>query len=339
MKPAVILSEPHRQSYRIIARHYVRSMRAARIDASELVVGFDRAERRRAARGLAGAVAFHNTIGPLFEPLPGVVNVALLEHEWSRYPAAWVDRLNRFDAVWTTTRFVRRVLRSSGVTVPVSVVPPALDLEPPAPKHSWVAARPFRFLTCGEPHFRKGFHLLIAGFLEAFPKIGAATLTIKTSSGCTWLPPRRDVIVMANTVSRSSLLGLYRGFDAYVSTSLGEGLGLPVAEAVLSQLPVATHRWGGHADLLGAGACFELPYKVIDQPFATDPSYYAPGQRCAFSHPSHIAAALRRAVESSPASRERMTRRARLNLLSTYGAGAAVLRLRRAWQELTEGRR
>jgi len=194
VRPAIILNDPNRQSYQIIGGHFRRTFEAAGIDVTEWPLPLGRDARRRTARAASGAVVFHNTIGPLFEPLPGVINVALPLHEWSRYPASWIERLNRFDAVWTSSRFVARVMRASGLKAPLAWVPPALDLELPPPKRSWVVAGPFRFLACGEAHFRKGFHLLIAGYLEAFPTIGAATLTIKTSPGCTWQSPRRDIV-------------------------------------------------------------------------------------------------------------------------------------------------
>jgi len=331
VRRAIILNDPDRQSYQIIGAHFRRTFEAAGIEVAEWPLPLDRAARRRAAREAAGAVVFHNTIGPLFEPLPGVVNVALPLHEWSRYPAGWIERLNRFDAVWASSRFVARVLRMSGLKAPLSWVPPALDLELPPPKRSWAATRPFRFLACGEAHFRKGFHLLVAGFVEAFPLVGEATLTIKTSPGCSWKSPRRDIVFKTEALPRQRLLGLYRRYDAFVSTSLGEGLGLPVAEAVLAGLPVVANRWSGHADLLAADACYAIPFRLVTQPFSSDPSYYADGQRCAWSDPADIAAALRKVAGETPAAHQRVAKAARRHLSRDFGAAAAARRLRGAW--------
>jgi glycosyltransferase involved in cell wall biosynthesis len=334
MEEAFVLTDTARLSYQIIGRLTCLSLQAAGIRAGELPMAEDESGRRGYSTRLRGAVLFHSTIGPLFAPIPGAFNVALPLHEWSRYPAAWVDRLDRFDAVWTASRFVARTLRASGLRAPLTYVPPALDLEMPTRKRSRRAGRPFRFLTCGEPHFRKGLHLLVEGFLEAFPEPGVATLTIKTSAQCRWEPPRRDILVRPEPLSRAEMLDLYRGFDAYVSASLGEGLGLPVAEAVLAGLPVVANRWSGHADLLPPAGCFGVGYRLVEQPFCSEPSYYAPGQRCAFSRPTDVAAGLLRAVDASPAARERIARTARTHLIGNYGTGAAALRIRRAWQRL-----
>ena len=141
----------------------------------------------------------HNTIGPRFVPTPGATNVALVHHEWDRYPRAWVDRLNTFDRVWVTTDSVGRVLRRSGVLRPIRLVRPALDLEHVPVRRSYGLRRPFRVLACGEPHFRKGLHLLVEGFLEAFPTTDQAILMIKTSPSCSWTSPRRDIQIVTES--------------------------------------------------------------------------------------------------------------------------------------------
>jgi glycosyltransferase involved in cell wall biosynthesis len=336
MTHAFVLTDVSRPSYQIIGRLTCLSLQAAGILASDLPLAQNENERRAYGRTLRGAVVFHSTIGPLFAPVPGVVNVALPLHEWSRYPAAWIERLHRFDAVWTASRFVARTLRASGLRTPITFVPPALDLDMPTRKRTWRSARPFRFLSCGEPHFRKGFHLLIEGFLEAFSEPGTATLTIKTSMPCRWKSPRRDIVIRPERLSRAGILDLYCGFDAYVSASLGEGLGLPVAEAVLAGLPVVANRWSGHADLIPPAGCFGIGYRLVDQPYCSEPAYYAPGQRCALSLPAQIAAALRSAAAASPRERRKIADVARAHLLRTYGVAAASSRIRRAWGRLVE---
>ena len=334
MAKATILTEPKRQSYSIMAANLRRTLRRTGVAVVVRRLPSSGREREATARACAGQVVFHSTIGPLFAPIDGCVNVALPHHEWSRYPSGWAQRLNRFDAVWTASRFVARVLRACGVAAPVSFVPPALDLESIPRKSGWTARRPFRFLACGEPHFRKGFHLLIAGFLEAFPKTGKATLTIKTSPACAWDSPRADIEIVARRLSRPSLLAMYRSFDACASASLGEGLDLPAAEAILAGLPVVMNRWGGRGDLLAPGAHVDVAYRVMDEPFASQPSYYAAGQQCAFSSPAQVADALRRTVEMTAAGRSRMAAAARKHLIEVYGTQAASARLRRAWNAL-----
>ena len=319
--PIVLLTDYEHPSYVIIGRLFRLTLESA---------GFTVMEKPADAIA-GGSVAngqwvLSNTIGPMFNPVPGAVNVALPAHEWSRYPADWVEKLNRFDEIWVASGHEREVLSNSGVTTPVELMAPGLDFDPVPLKNDWDSGGPFRFLSCGAGHFRKGFHLLMEGFIRAFPEPGSASLTIKTSADVSWSTPREDIIIDTRTLERRDMLSLYSGYDAYVTASLGEGLGLPVAEAVLACLPVLANYWGGHRSLLDQGAFWEIPYEEVDQPFCSEPSYFATNQKCAFSSPSAIAETLRMVVENSADKRESMARSARDFLLARYGKDVAIKR-------------
>lgn len=295
---------------------YVEAAALYRESFAALGVGV-REERYAAGTGgdsLDGAWVLHHTIGPVFRPVPGARNTAVVFHEWDRYPAAWAATLNTFQSVWAPSSHVASTLKTSGVTVPVDLVPPPVAARLPEMKRSWEPSRSFRFLSIGEPHFRKGFHLLMDGFMRAFPTPGEAVLTLKVSAACTWRSPRQDIVLVTEHLERETLLSLYRRHDAYVTASLGEGLGLPLAEAVLAGLPVVANWWGGHRDLVQPSDCWEIAHDVVPQVFCSDPAYHAAGQRCAYSSAERIAAALRAVRDAEPAERERRARRARAAL-------------------------
>jgi glycosyltransferase involved in cell wall biosynthesis len=230
--------------------------------------------------------------------------------------------------VWVTSDFVGEIMRESGAKAPILFMPPALDADAVPHKTDWTAGETFRFYSCGEAHFRKGFHLLMEGFMEAFPKPGAARLVIKTSASCKWTPPREDIQIVTEWMTRADLLADYKNHDAYVSASLGEGLGLPLAESAFAGLPVTANFWGGHESLLVEGGFFKIESRVVDQFFCSDPSYFAPGQKCALSTPGMIAAALRRVYESAPEKRRTMAVKARERVLSRYSTDVCVGRMR-----------
>jgi glycosyltransferase involved in cell wall biosynthesis len=321
-RPIVILSEPSVASYGAIGALYCETFRAM-----GEVSTFAPYPTDRPPRVPRGSIVVHNTLGYRFAPVPGVVNVAVPFHEWSRYPAAWVARLNDFDEVWAASAHLARLLRDSGVTVPVRFAPPALDLQPPRAKRAWTPHRPFRFLFVGEPHFRKGNHLLIEGFRLAFAASRRATLTIKTAPSCAWTVPDRAITVIAERWPAERVRQLYAAHDGFVSASLGEGLGLGVAEAMLAGLPVATNRWGGHASLLVEGGYLRIPHRVVPQPYCSRPDFFAPGQQCALSSPEAVAAAMLRMVRMSAPARARQASRARAHVERRYGFGAASARL------------
>lgn len=321
-RPVVILSEPTVASYGVIGALYHATLRAMGIDST--LAPYPSTGPPRVPRG---AIVLHNTLGFRFAPLRGVVNIAVPFHEWSRYPPEWAARLNEFDAVWAASAYLADVLRKSGVTAPVRFAPPALDLNPPRSKDSCTAHRPFRFLFVGEPHFRKGHHLLIEGFRRLVADGDAATLTIKTSPDCAWSVPDRGIRVIAERWPLERLWRLYKTHDAFVSASLGEGLGLGVAEAMLARLPVATNRWGGHTSLLTAGGYVRIPHRVAPQPYCSRPDFFAPGQQCALSSPDGIASAMKTLMTMSARARETQAQRAEAHVNARFGFAAASARL------------
>ena len=321
---AVFLVDYERGSYGRAAELY-----ATAFDAAGLTV-----EMRSYSSGdrndLGGRWVVHHTIGPLFQYVPGARNTAVVFHEWSRYPSRWIAALDRFESVWAPSRHVEELLVASGLKAPLRYVPPPLTQATTARRSSWQTSRPFRFLAVGEPHFRKGFHLLLEGYQRAFPQTGQARLTLKVSPACTWESPREDVTMVCEQLSRDRLAALYAEHDALVSVSLGEGLGLPIAEAVDALLPVATNLWGGHLDIVGPDGAWVIPHEEVPQLFCSAPSYFADGQRCAYSSPERIASALQAIRSATPEERERRARVAYDALSRAHDVSAAATRIRQS---------
>lgn len=314
----LLLSDLQRQSYKIVGSYWRKAFEIAGWRVIEIQTPETEEEREAITGKYIGAIIFHNTLGSHMIPLKRCVNIALPGHEWDRYPRNWVHNLNTFDSVWTYSQHVANTLKSSGVTCQVHFQPLPLYFESIPKKSNWPIVKPFNFISCGEAHFRKGFHLLMLGFQEAFPKVGEASLTIKTSQDCQWVSPREDIRIITELMSRKQILSLYHKYDGYVSASLGEGLGLPVAEAVRAGLPVAVNYWGGHCDLLTHDGFFPIDFEVIKQPFCSNPEYYAKEQCCAFSSPENIAKALVSMAKSSLTERKNMVLKAQNHLRSSF---------------------
>ncbi len=324
------LFEVERNSYAVAAQIYRRAFESAGHEVMESLYPATADACLQLVPELQEAVVIHFTIGPLFRPIPGARNIAVVFHEWDHYPSGWAGMLDHFDQIWAPSAHVKKTLERSGVHTPIHTVPLPLNTEPIPEKQSWNTSRPFRFLSVGEPHFRKGFHLLMAGFCEAFPEVGEAELMIKTSDVCRWRGMREDIRVLAGSMSRQNLLALYHGSDAFVTASLGEGLGLPLAEAIVSLLPVAANYWGGHRDLLRKGSFWDIVHQQVIQPYCSEPSYYAAGQRCAYSSPENIASTLRELVSASNEQRKERARMARAFLLTRFTQDRSAKKVQRA---------
>lgn len=328
--PILILSEPSVASYGTIGALYRDTFHAMGLPATLA------AYPARLPRLARGRLVLHNTLGFRFTPIAGARNIAVPFHEWSRYPRAWAIRLNAFDEVWAASDHLETVLRRSGVTVPVRRLPPALDLRPPDARTAWAPGRPFRFLFVGEPHFRKGHHLLIEGFRRLGRPPAQATLTIKTAADCPWQVTDAGITRVAARWSNARMRRLYAEHDAFVSASLGEGLGLGVAEAMLARLPVATNAWGGHTSLLTPGGFVRIAHRVVDQPFCSRPEFYAPGQQCALSSADAVAAAMERLLRMPARARREMALTASAALRGRFGLAVVAPRLRAAIADADE---
>jgi glycosyltransferase involved in cell wall biosynthesis len=323
----VLFVDFQRGSYAAIGHLYTLAFQKLGLHVETVQTPETKDERIAAEREYRGCIVFHHTLGRSFRPIPEAINIALPYHEWSRYPAPWCALLNSFDAIWVPSRHLEQLLKKSGVHAPVLMAPPALTLENIPEKTQWEAQQPFQFFYCGEPHFRKGHHLLMEGFMKAFPKTGEATLTIKTNTHCHWDAPRKDIKLIKTYLSRNAMLELYAEFDGFVSASLGEGLGLPLAEAIAAKLPVACNNWGGHADIVCENGYFNIPHKETEQPFCSIPEYYTPGQKCGFSSVLSVAKTLRRMKNSSSEERKAMSSIAYEHLHLNYGILSASQRI------------
>lgn len=334
VEPLVIITDRTNGSFTVIEHLYALAFQKLGYEVKTVIQPNNAYESERLSTELRGHVVFHNTIGPNFSSIQGCVNVALPVHEWSKYPKKWAESLSLFDQIWVTTEHVETLLKDADTTAPILKLPPPLDLESIPQKQSWNSSEVFRFYFCGESHFRKGLHLLIPAFIEAFPKPRRATLTIKTGKACAWESPREDIILIKENWTREQCLNTYQHYDCYISTSLGEGFGLPVAEAILAGLPIATNYWGGHKSLLKPGAFFEISHIEILQPYASKPEYFVPGQRCCFSEVSSISGTLREIAESDASQRRLMTEGAKKHLLSTYGSDKCLAPIKDSLESL-----
>jgi glycosyltransferase involved in cell wall biosynthesis len=151
--------------------------------------------------------------------------------ESSRLPAGWTAALNRARTVIVPTRFVAKVCRESGVTVPIEVVPEGVD---PAVYH--YLERPTRpgltTLIVGTVVERKHVREGVAAWKQAFADDPEARLLIKARFHLNNYQPDdpRITFVDANETSRG-IAHWYR--EADVLLALGnEGFGLLLVEGM-----------------------------------------------------------------------------------------------------------
>ncbi len=186
----------------------------------------------------------------------------------------WVAAFNRdLDGVVVASEFVRKSLIDSGVAVPIGVIGAGVDhVAVPARRPPRPAGKPVTFLHVSSCFPRKGADVLLAAWAKAFRAGDPVRLIIKTFPN-----PHNDVPeqlaalraadahlaaveIINEDVPHARILELYGEADVAVLPTRGEGFGLPMAEAMLFELPVIATAHGGHADFCTAADSWPLDF-------------------------------------------------------------------------------
>ena len=114
--------------------------------------------------------------------------------------------------------------------------------------------------------------------------------------------------------------------NCLVAPSRGEGFGLPVAEAMLSGVPVIATIHGGHADLCSPAWCWPLDFQL------TQASTHLSEGESLWAEPDAdcLAARMRELFELSPAAIQPRTERARAHVRDNFTWAQTAERRREA---------
>lgn len=200
---------------------------------------------------------------PHVDDMKGLIR-AMHSYGWEEtgFPQQYVGAFNRkLDLITVLSTFVERVLRNNGVRLPIAVTGGGVDhLLSVVPQSPDIHLKKFRFLHVSSCFPRKGIDALLLAYGQAFRDKDDVSLIIKTFPN-----PHNSILEDLSTIrandthyphvtvvnrdcTDAELVGLYLAANAFVAPSRGEGLGLPIAEAMLFNLPVITTAWGGQRD-------------------------------------------------------------------------------------------
>jgi glycosyltransferase involved in cell wall biosynthesis len=192
-------------------------------------------------------------------------------------PPAWAANFNNhLDGLACVSTHVQKVLVDNGVHVPMVVSGTGVDhweRVEPTPGFS-VAGRTFRFLHVSSCFPSKGIDVLLDAYGKVFSGFDDVSLIIKTfpnphNEVASLLTQRRSananfphVIVIEESLGDSDLKALYQECHALVAPSRAEGFGLPLAEAMLSGLPVIATAWSGQLDFCTEDTAWPVDYSL-----------------------------------------------------------------------------
>lgn len=222
-------------------------------------------------------VVLRNMYPPRCTRMEGVVNTyALYGWEESTFPHEWARGFNENLGLMTTmSRFVSKVLIDSGIKIPIREVGVGAD------HYANVASEPlgiplvpgFRFLHNSSCFPRKGIDVLLEAFGTSFSGRADVALIIKTFPN-----PHNDIVaqlqryrekfprapkaqLLMEDLTEGQMASLYASCNALVAPSRGEGFGLPIAEAMLREIPVVATAYSGQMDFCNDDTAYLVDYR------------------------------------------------------------------------------
>jgi glycosyltransferase involved in cell wall biosynthesis len=162
------------------------------------------------------------------------------------------DHCNRMNYIIVNSEWMKDVLISSGVTVPIYIIPPCIDSNKFHYYSERMFPRPFTFLHNGFLQERKNPFQMLDGYISTFPDDGKTRFIVLSKyikevedMMLAKYGHRKDIEFILNKTPLpiKELLALYKQADCYVNISHGEGLSIPDMEAMSTGLPVIGSNW------------------------------------------------------------------------------------------------
>lgn len=274
----------------------------------------------------------------LGEPVSDGYNIVVPFWELPHYPREWADQLNRFDAVWASSRFIQDSLRTAGIEAPLVGGSVEIAAKPFLSRRRFrIRESAFAFLTFFDATSfatRKNPQGVLDMFrqLRKRKPLDDLQLILKVKSGdanATELARQYEgegVLVISEPLGNFETESLVAAADCFVSLHRSEGFCRGAGEAMgLGRLAMGTG-WSGNVDFMSSGNSLLVDYALT--PVGEDQYPHWRGQHWAepdIDHAVHLAI---RAIDDAPW-RETLTRQARLDILSSHGDRAVGLQILR----------
>jgi glycosyltransferase involved in cell wall biosynthesis len=214
----------------------------------------------------------------------GCYNILYTTTESRVVPKQFIDIANDYHELWVTSSFCKQSFLNSGYSGKVSVVHPVVNpnlyKENVQPYTFRPSLKSFSFVSVQSWGYRKGSDVLIKAFCSAFTDRDDVSLAVLTSERSRSqqekirkeveaitreFPNKPDIRICTKIVPEYQLPSFYRGFNAFVLPSRGEGFGLPYCEASLCGLPIIATNYSGCLDFLTKDNSYLVDFKEFER--------------------------------------------------------------------------
>jgi glycosyltransferase involved in cell wall biosynthesis len=282
---------------------------------------------------LNASVVSRNHFPPVVDDMTCAIKM-LHCYNWEEttFPIKWLKAFNaNLSGIAVSSKHVFNVLQNNGISVPMIISGVGVDhwedvLADSSFQILGNSTKSFNFLHVSSFFPRKGPDVLLDAYGRAFTGDDDVCLLIKTFPN----PHNRiheqlinmrekyanypNVLVIERDLTDGEMKALYSQCDVLVAPSCAEGFGLPLAEAMLSGLPVITTGWSGQMDFCNAENSWLVDYKFEQAKthFQLTPSAWA---ACDLEG---LARAMRTSFNTSPEIRREMATKGRELLLKDF---------------------
>jgi len=202
--------------------------------------------------------------GDLFHKNGGKYRIGYTMLEVDGIPEDWIIQANELDEVWVPSTFNKQTFLDSGLKVPIHVMPLGVNPDFYNPKiRAYRPTQRYTFLSVFEWGERKAPEILLRAYHNAFTKKDDTLLLLKIINTDPGLNIQQEinalglpddgppVAILYNQELPTHQMGsLYRSVDCFVTSTRGEGWGMPIIEAMACAKPVIATGWSAHTDFL-----------------------------------------------------------------------------------------
>jgi len=218
----------------------------------------------KAKKANTADVVLRNLYPPRVYDAKGLINLTN-SYGWeeSSFPQEYIKDFNQYlDALPVTSKYVQKLMIDNGLSIPAIVTGDGADhiLNVKARSVNLKTKKNFKFLHISSCFSRKGIDVLLEAYCNTFSTKDDVCLIIKTFPNIHNNVEKLIALQKSNKKDCPSIelinkdledgyiVDLYQKCDCLVAPSRGEGYGLPMAEAMLFDLPVITTGFSGQID-------------------------------------------------------------------------------------------
>lgn len=230
----------------------------------------------------------------------GTYHIGRLVWETDKLPQEWIVPCNQMNEIWTTTEEHAKIMKKSGITVPIYSFPEPIMVQEANERISPFVTkfkRDFTFYSIFQWIDRKNPKTLLRAYWKAFEGRDDVTLLLKTYRTSynesefkvieqeieNWkrelnLKKYPKIFLVEKLIKGSDMKKLHMMGDCYVNPSSGEGWCRPMAEAILYGRPVITGSNGGVTDIVPDTFYYNVPSTLVNVTSQPWIPWYTPDQ-------------------------------------------------------------